>query len=168
MKKRGWVRAAVGGTLTAGAIMTGAVTAGAALADGGLTTNPTVNTLLGGAADAAQQPLLPGLPPVPPGVDINTAAMVLSAMIGVQNVDNGTAPIYANGAIAGMDTSLGIAFPNGGGQSTIDWALSLLDTDPALRDWVGSAIGTSGANYWYYNPAGTVGEPLTGPTLPTP
>jgi hypothetical protein len=163
MKANKWVRMSVGSAGVAVALVTGA---GPALADEGPTTNPELNALLDGASGVAQEPLLPGLPPVPPGVDLNTAAMLWSSMIGVQNVYNGTSPVYANGTIAGMHDSLGIVFPNGGDQSTIDWALSLLDADGG--GGVGSGGDGSPANYFYYDPVGPVGEPLTGPTLPFP
>lgn len=160
-----WARMGGGSACVVAALVTGAAAAGPALADEGPTTNPELNAILDGAAGVAQQPLLPGLPTPPPGMDLNQWAMLVGSQIGIQEVYDGTSPIYDNGAIDGMNDSLGIAFPNSGGESTIDWGLGLLDDHGGSRDG-GSANGP--ANYYYYNPAGSTGQPFTGPTLPWP
>jgi hypothetical protein len=125
-----------GSACIAAALVTGAATAGPALADEGPTTNPQLNTLLDqangmatagpvsaeqgqttnprlnavldGAAGIAQQPLLPGMPPPPPGMDLNQWAMLVGSQMGVQKAYDGTSPIYDNGAIDGMNNSLGM------------------------------------------------------------
>ena len=93
----------------------------------GTTNTPQLNALLG-QAGAAPSLLAPYVSPG--GGDLNAQALAISANIGVANALNGTGPLYANGALAGMSNSLrGIGFPMSGG--TIEWAKHLQATHDA-------------------------------------